>query len=113
MYFNKLQECMKTLLQRDIKLTINSKVLREGKLILFNLKDYYIECTLINKNNQQKIYEIPVPFTIDIKSKYILFDYGINSVSKGDIDNKLTIKMLASNIGKKSKFYDNTLTIEY
>ena len=33
--------------------------------------------------------------------------------SKGDIDNKLTIKMLASNIGKKSKFYDNTLTIEY
>ena len=113
MYFNKLQKCMKTLLQRDIKLTINNKVLREGKLILFNLRDYYIECTLINKNNQQKVYEIPVPFDIDIQSKHILFNYGIKQVAKRDVENIVTIKMLSSNIGKKSKFYDNTLTIEY
>ena len=104
---------MKTLLQRDIKLTINNKVLREGKLILFNLRDYYIECTLINKNNQQKVYEIPVPFDIDIQSKHILFNYGIKQVAKRDVENIVTIKMLSSNIGKKSKFYDNTLTIEY
>ena len=104
---------MKTLLQRDIKLTINNKILREGRLILFNLRDYYIECTLINKNDQQKVYEIPVPFNIDIQSKHILFDYGIKQIAKNDVENIVTIKMLASNIGKKSKFYDNTLTIEY
>ena len=113
MYFQQLQECMKTVLQRDIKLIINNKVLREGKLILFNLKDYYIECTFIMKTGQQKVYEIPVPFDITIKDDKILFDYSIDHATKNNLDNTVTIKMLALQSGKKSKFYDNVLTIEF
>jgi len=113
MYFEKLQECMKTVLQRDIKLVINSKVIREGKLILFNLKDYYIECTLIMKTGQQKIYEIPVPFDIVIRDRKIFFDYSTRHATKNNLDNSVTIKMLALQSGKKSKFYDNVLTIEF
>ena len=113
MYFQRLQQCMKTVLQRDIKLVINSKVLREGKLILFNLKDYYIECTFIMKTGQQKIYEIPVPFDIIIDENKIHFDYSIQHATKNNLDNSVTVKMLALQSGKKSKFYDNVLTIEF
>jgi len=113
MYFQQLQECMKTVLQRDIKLVINNKVIREGKLILFNLKDYYIECTLIMKTGQQKIYEIPVPFDIIIEDNKIQFDYSIDHAANNNLDNTVTIKMLAVQSGKKSKFYDNVLTIEF
>jgi hypothetical protein len=113
MYFAQLQESLKILLQRDIKLTINNKILREGRLILFNLKDYYIECTMINKNDQQKVYEIPVPFNIDINPNNIVYSYNIDRASKHNLENLVAVKMLASNVGKKSKFYDNTLIIEY
>ena len=113
MYFAQLQKSLKILLQRDIKFTINDKVLREGKLILFNLKDYYIECTMINKNDQHKMYEVPVPFNITITPNKVLYDYSILRATKRNVDNRIAVKMLASNVGKKSKFYDNTLIIEY
>ena len=112
MYFQQLQECMKTVLQRDIKLVINNKVIREGKLILFNLKDYYIECMFIVKDNQRKTYEIPAPFAIDIHENKILFDYTIETATNNNLNNNVAIKMLALEAGKKSKFYDNVLTIE-
>lgn len=112
MYFKQLQECMKIILQRDVRFVINNKVLREGKLILFNLKDYYIECMFIVKTGQQKVYEIPAPFNIYIKPDKILFDYSTKSAIKGSVENTVAVKMLAMDTGKKSKFYDNVLTIE-
>ena len=34
---------------------MNDKVLREGKLMIYNIKDFYITFTLITKKDQQKI----------------------------------------------------------
>ena len=112
MYFNDLQKSMEGLLQRDIKLVVNDKVLREGKLILYNIKDYHIECIFITKKNQQKVYEIPVPFGITVKPSCVIFDYSTKLISKGNLDNVMIVRMLALTIKKKSKLYDNVLTIE-
>ena len=104
---------MKIILQRDVKFIINSKVLREGKLILLNLKDYYIECIFIVKDDKKKLYEIPAPFKINLGDNKIEFDYTVQTVTRKHLSNGVAIKMLVHDLGKKSKFYDNVLTIEY
>ena len=37
------QECIESLLQRDIQITCNNKILRKGIFILYTVKDYYIK----------------------------------------------------------------------
>ena len=112
MYFNDLQQSMEGLLQRNIRLVVNDKVLREGRLILYNIKDYHIECIFITKKDQQKVYEIPVPFDITVKPNCVLFDYSNKLISKNNLDNLMLIKMIALGVKKKSKLYDTVLTIE-
>ena len=43
-----IDEYLKTLLQRDVRFTVNDKVLREGKLIVFNIKDFHC-CLMLNR----------------------------------------------------------------
>ena len=40
-------------LQRNVKFVINNKTIREGNLILFNLRDYYIECGWIHDTTEE------------------------------------------------------------
>lgn len=112
-YFGKLHDCMNDILQRNVKFVINNKTIREGNLILFNLRDYYIECLFITPADKRKTYEIPIPFDVYKTPKGPIFDYKLRTLIKNNTDDLMCVKLLALKTGKKSKFYDNTLTIEY
>ena len=106
-----LQDSIAGILQKNLKFSINDKTIKEGRLLLYNIKDYYIIFTLRTPKDIVKAYEIPMPFHISKVSGNLYFNYSVAGLTKGDPDKQILIKLLLAKIGKKSKFYDNTLTI--
>ncbi len=92
-------------LQRDVVFSMDNKIIKEGKLILFSQKDYYLIFHLKNSNGDNKKYELPYPFNIDKENNYLMFDYKIESISKND--SELYYRLLSLNKNQVSRFYNN------
>ena len=108
-----LEDTLKTLLQRQISFEMNNKILREGKLMIFHVKDFYVSFILETKKHPHKLYEIPTPFRIKKDPVGdVTFNYQLSNVHRNDDKLKLLIDSLYKKISKKSKFFDNTLTIK-
>jgi CHAT domain-containing protein len=84
---------------------MDNKIIKEGKLILFSQKDYYLIFHLKNSNGDNKKYELPYPFNIDKENNYLMFDYKIESISKND--SELYYRLLSLNKNQVSRFYNN------
>ena len=98
------------ILQKEVTITCNNKILRQGKILLVSQKDFYITLTMLIKGNQKK-YDIPYPFKIKKTKGLITFDYTIDTLckensSKTDLVN--TIKKRFSPV----KFFDNNILIQ-
>jgi hypothetical protein len=105
-------ECtLKNLLQRQLKLRINNKVWREGRLLLFNQSGFYVEFIINGKKKARERFELPIPFKINtINKSRVQFSYEVQSLSG---KNKLIYELLKSvRPINKSKYYDNVLDIE-
>jgi hypothetical protein len=114
MLLHDLQESLRGILQKDIKFILNKKILREGKLILFNVKDFYIHFLLeTQKKPFTKNYEIPVPFDIIQAQGSLTFDYSTQHIIKNNKQISLLIDSAVKKTNKTSKFYNNILTIEF
>lgn len=100
---------LKQLLQRNISLQIKDKVLKEGRLILFNIKDFYVIFTLRNAKGEVKKYETPLPFDSYIKDGVCVFDYQFNRLTTKN--SPLYFKIVTLTSTKKSKFYNAVMHI--
>lgn len=91
--------------QKYLKIVLNKKVLREGKLLLFAPKEFYLIFTL-EINDKLKIIEIPVPFNFKFKKDYIIFSYVLE-----DLTEDIGVKIKSMNYHKqhKSKYFNNKL----
>jgi len=94
---------------KDIAISHNSKVLREGQLLLFFIKDFYLHFTL-KTGNQTKQFEMPYPFEVKKPSEdLLLLDFTLSSFKAefDDIDRKII------NIGphKKSRYYNSIIRV--
>lgn len=104
-----VEENLKLFLQRNVTIRIGDRILRQGKLILFNLKDYYIILTLKVKG-RNKTYELPYPFENSIDDEVKLtFDYSLSLLHNND---PMILKHRVFCTSKKSKLYDKIVTIE-
>jgi len=113
MHLDNLQNKLTGLLQKDVQFNLKNKTLKEGRILLFNVKDFYINFTIKTKKDVVKTYEIPMPFSVSSRGRSVTFDYSIDHISKNDIIIQTLITLLQTKVGKKSKFFNNTLTIEY
>ena len=95
-----------------MRFIINDKIVREGKLILFNIKDFSIIFNLKTKTDQRKIYEIPLPFDFKKTENDFTFNYSISKIYRNNKKIECLLKVISKNIDKKSKLYDNVLMIE-
>jgi len=102
-----MESQFKYFLQRDVVLSLNSKILKEGKLVLYSRKDYYFYLFLKTNNNQQKKIEIPYPFNIIKENNYLILDYTLQSISKND--RELNLKLMSLSQKCNSKFYNNKI----
>jgi len=105
-----LEKDISSIFQKNLKFKINNKVLKEGKLILFSFKEFYLHFKLCLSSNNYKHIEIPYPFDYRIEEKKIYFDYTNRTLIKNNKELDTLIKLVKRH--KFSKFYDNTLIIE-
>ena len=100
----------KYFLQRDIVISSNSKILKEGKLVLFNQKDYYFYIYLkIGNSTTQKKVEIPYPFKIKREKNYLILDYTLSAISENDSD--LYFRLMSLNQKSNSRFYNSKVIL--
>lgn len=98
-----LEHTLNTLLQRNLTFQINGKVIKRGKLVLFNIKDYYITF-FVKVDTLQKKYEVPYPYYVELSEnnniKRVVFDYTIERLSIPNSDLFFKLKNINTKANK-------------
>ena len=107
-----LERVLKSLLQKDLKLTINNKNFRKGKLLLFKQNNYHIELTIRKTDIDIKRFEVPIPFAIENWNDdgLVYFDYRLATLAHKDKKFLEMIRRLP--VRGENKFYDTILEIQ-
>jgi len=100
-------------LQKKASFEINNKNIKEGKILLFYQKNFYLTLILDTAKKNNEKFEIPIPYGVEIhpEDNLIFFDYRIKTLSKNSPETEGFIKKVFS---KKSsnKFWNTILTID-
>jgi len=97
-------------LHRNFKFICNGKTIKEGKLILFNLNDFYYSFTLDVSGNI-KNFKMPMAFSVMDNLSSIKLDYRIKTLCHNVYD----FEIYSRTIEPKSKtcFYDNIVEMVF
>jgi hypothetical protein len=107
-----IEKACKFLLQKNVVMDIKNKVLKQGKIILFYQRNFYITFVIDTEKKAKEKVEIPIPYGVEFheKENLIYFDYRIKTLSKHapEIETNLIVypKKIAGN-----KFWDSILLI--
>jgi hypothetical protein len=96
-------------LQRNIVFVLENKIIKEGKLFLYNEKDYYLIFYMRSGNNEQKKFAIPYPFSVERKNNYLILDYSLSAISGGD--SELYYRLISLNQNSNSRFYNTKIIV--
>jgi|GEM_PF-2238027 len=105
----KLEKKLEHLLQREVRFEVNGKVLRRGKLQIYQVKDFYINFTIINDRGDIKKYDVPYPFAINITEDSAFLSYTLEHLACGN--KMLHHRLKCVNKIKKNKLYNSILKI--
>lgn len=100
----KIETAVNKLLQQKIIFSLNGKVLKSGKLILFCVKDFYLVFTIQNQN-VKKHFEIPYPYSFSEIINSVVFDYSIHKLCQKNSRIESNAKLL-STAKKPNKFFN-------
>lgn len=69
-------------LQKQISFSINNKVIRQGKLLLFRRNHFFIQLALQTTKTSKENFDIPMPFNVDQYDEegLLYFDYRLDSL---------------------------------
>ena len=98
--------------QKEIAIVLDNKTLRQGKLLLFNIKDFYLHFTLLINDNK-KCFEMPYPFSMykeSISSTSLILDYKLNTFTKNMPEIENCVRVLYKK-EKHMKYFDNFVKI--
>jgi len=106
-----IEKTISSYLQSTLCFSLENKILKKGKLILFCVKDFYCTFTLLcqEKNNKKIIFEIPYPFDFTHIDSKIIFDYTLKSFTS---NNSAVEHILNKVVSKKpSKFLNKKIIV--
>ena len=109
---DEIEQYIKPFLLTSIVFTIDEKAVKQGKLQLFCVKDFFCVFTLLSleKNNKKTVYEIPYPFNIRTLSDgrleldYTLESFYLSNSRVRELVNKLKFS-------KTSKFFNKKIVV--
>lgn len=96
------------MLQKNVHFNIEHKTVRKGKLMLYNLHDYYVKFTILTNKDVLKTYEVPYPFHVNMNEHMVQFSYKVNDFCR---DNHDKVEIVRSFEPLASKLYDEYLNI--
>lgn len=97
-------------LHRNFKFICNNKTIKEGKLILFNLTDFYYSFTLDVSGNM-KHFKLPMPYSVIDNLSSIKLDYRIKTLCHNIYDFELLCRTIEPK--SKSYLYDNIVEVVF
>ena len=100
---------VKDMLQHNTNFRIDTKIIRRGRLLLYNIVDYHIKFSIKTNKNLLKVFEVPFPFLVTREHGSVIFSYKLDDLCKGN-QNRLDIANGVDLIGT-NKFYDKRLHI--
>jgi hypothetical protein len=106
-----LEKYINVALQKDVEFAVNSKTLKTGKLILFSVKEFYLNFKLISSGKEYKSFEIPYPFSFYTEGNRFYFDYTLKSLYGTNKELEQQVKFFRRI--KFSKLYDNMLIVTH
>ena len=108
-----LEEVCKFLLQRTVTMEIANKTFKEGKLLLFYQKNFYLTFIMDTDKKKREKIEIPIPYDIELHEEddLVYFDYRLKTLAKHapEIENYLKVYSSKKN---SNKFWNTILTID-
>jgi len=106
-----LESKFNNLLQSEITISLNDKVLREGKLILFSIKNFYLTFNLACNPTSTRLvyYELPSPFSYEVRNKSIKLSYKLKHFHQDNADILVPMQLLGKS--KLHKIYDKEILV--
>jgi len=108
-----IEQMIKPFLLTTVAFSIDGKNIKQGKLQLFCIKDFFCVFTLlgIDKSEKKTIYELPYPFSIKRNKSALEFDYTIDSFCLSNA----AIREQTSRIRttKTSKFFNKRVVVTF
>jgi hypothetical protein len=99
---DRVLEYIKPYLLSNIVLKTDKKILKRGKLKIFQTKQHYIRL-ILDVNGSSKMFELPYPYDVHVDGNVTTLNYKLTSFIK-DEDLMLQTKLLDTS--HKSKMYD-------
>lgn len=101
-----IEQIIKPFLLLKATFTIDNKIIKQGKMQLFCIKDFFCTFTLlgIEKENKKAIYELPYPFSIKSNNDSIEFDYTLEAFCLSN--NSIKEQVNKVKLNKTSKFFN-------
>jgi hypothetical protein len=97
-------------LHKTLRFVCNKKVLKEGKLILFNYNDFYYSFTL-DVSGSTKHFKLPMAFSVTDNVSSIRLDYTIDTLCNSIDHLAFSCKMMKPK--SKNNLYDNVVDVVF
>lgn len=107
-----VEDACKFLLQKNLSLEFGNKTYKQGKLILFYQKNFYIMFVMDTSKKLKEKIEIPIPYDVEMHEEddLIYFDYRIKTLAKLSPDIETYLKLYSTR-NSNNKFWNSILTI--
>ena len=103
-----IEEHLKDLIFRDVEFVLDEKVLRKGKVEIYNTKQNFVKFK-IEIDDKTKEWEIAFPYRIEKTNHGYIFDYTLSAFCPPTQEVYWAMKALDKS--KSSKFFDNYLYV--
>ena len=100
---------LEPMLQKNVVFNIGTKTVRRGRLLLFNIDDYYIKFTIKTNKDIIKTYDAPYPYDIVVGDNSVKLSYKLEDFCRGNTKKEELLREHLP-IGN-NKLYDTKLII--
>jgi len=106
------EKIFNSLLQKNLNFELKNKKFKQGKLILYYQKNFYITFILNTTKRDKEKLEIPIPYDIELheEENLIYLDYRIKTLAKYAPEMEKCMIQYKNKL-KKNKFWDTILLI--
>jgi hypothetical protein len=107
-----LEKACKFLLQKNLTLELGKKTYKQGKMIIFYQKNFYLTFIMDTVKKQKEKVEIPIPFDVELHEddNLVYFDYRVKTLSKNAPEIETNLIVYPNKVAG-NKFWDTILTI--